>query len=407
MGRAVARPRTRRKHTPSGLWSRAMFATLVAQFLSAFGDNALLFAALALIRQDSYPAWTGPLLQAFFVGAYILLAPFVGVFADARPKGLVMLYANALKFAGGLGLCLHVNPFLSYALVGAGAAANSPAKYAILGELVMPAQLVKGNSLLEAATIAAILSGAIAGGALTDWSIEGALAAITICYALSVLSAILIPRTAERAARTAAYSFIFGLKSFVSQTHSLLKRSNARLSVIGTSLFWGAGAALRFLVIAWVPVALQVTNNSLPGFLTGTVAAGIVVGAALAARFVPLRYVRRALPAGILIGVGVCLLPLVATLPLAFAVMIFVGVCSGFFVVPLDAILQKEGEAGIGTGSAIAIQNMFENLSMLALVSVYSTAVFLGATVNAIAVGVGAFIMLSMATLTLLTRRQK
>src|SRR3984885_10948360 len=142
--------RARRQFTPAGLWSRGMFATLGAQFLSAFGDNALLFAALALVRRESYPSWSGPLLQAFFVIAYILLAPIVGVFADARPKGRVMLYANIVKFAGALGMCLHVNPFVSYALIGAGAAANSPAKYGILGELVTPAKLVKANSLLEA-----------------------------------------------------------------------------------------------------------------------------------------------------------------------------------------------------------------------------------------------------------------
>jgi LPLT family lysophospholipid transporter-like MFS transporter len=379
-----------------------MFATLGAQFLSAFGDNALLFAALALVRQESYPAWSGPLLQAFFVGAYILLAPLVGVFADARPKGRVMLYANALKLVGGLGLCLHVNPFASYALVGAGAAANSPAKYGILSELVVAAQLVKANSLLEASTIAAILLGAIAGGTLTDWSIEGALTVITACYAAAALSAILVPRTKQRAAPTTInYSLVPVVKSFALKTRSLLKSPNARLAVIGTSLFWGAGAALRFLVIAWVPVALKVTNNSLPGFLTGMVAAGIVVGAALAARFVRLQHVHRALPAGILIGLGVCLLPLVNMQPLAFAVMAFVGICSGFFVVPLDALLQREGDSGVGAGSAIAIQNMFENLSMLTLVSGYSAAVFLNAPVNGIAVGVGTFIALSMATLTL------
>jgi MFS transporter, LPLT family, lysophospholipid transporter len=393
--------RARRKFIPAGLWSRGMFGTLGAQFLSAFGDNALLFAALALIRYESYPAWSGPLLQAFFVGAYILLAPFVGVFADARPKGRVMLYANTLKFAGALGMCLHLNPFASYALVGAGAAANSPAKYGILGELVTPAQLVKANSLLEASTIAAILLGAIAGGALTDWSIGGALTAITACYAASALSAILIPRGRRPAVRVIRFSLLSNVKSFALRTRSLLKSPNARLAVIGTSLFWGAGAALRFLVIAWVPVALKVTNNSLPGFLTGMVAAGIVVGAALAARFVRLQHVTRALPAGVLIGVGVCLLPLVSTLPLAFAVMAFVGMCSGFFVVPLDALLQREGGGGVGAGSAIAIQNMFENLSMLALVGGYSAAVFFKAPVNDIAVGVGAFIALSMATLTL------
>jgi LPLT family lysophospholipid transporter-like MFS transporter len=390
----------RRKPVPAGLWSRGMFATLGAQFLSAFGDNALLFAALALVRQEGYPAWSGPLLQAFFVGAYILLAPLVGVFADARPKGSVMLYANTLKCVGGLGLCLHANPFISYALVGAGAAANSPAKYGILSELVLPAQLVKANSLLEASTIAAILLGATAGGKLTDWSIEGALTAITACYAAAALSAILVPRI-KRALPAISYSVVPIVKSFALKTRALLKSRNARLAVIGTSLFWGAGAALRFLVIAWVPVALKVTNNSLPGFLTGMVAAGIVVGAALAARFVRLQHVRRALPAGILIGFGVCLLPLVTTQPLAFAVMAFVGICSGFFVVPLDALLQKEGNGGVGAGAAIAIQNMFENLSMLAMVSGYSAAVFLNTPVNAIAIGVGAFIALSMAALTL------
>jgi MFS transporter, LPLT family, lysophospholipid transporter len=230
---------------------------------------------------------------------------------------------------------------------------------------------------------------------------------ITGCYAASALSAILVPRIKQRTVPTIDYSVVSNVKLFALQTHSLLKSSNARLAVTGTALFWGAGAALRFLVIAWAPVALKVTNNRLPGFLTGMVAAGIVVGAALAARFVRLQHVNRALPAGILIGVGVCLLPLVTTRPLAFAVMAFVGLCSGFFVVPLDALLQREGENGVGAGSAIAIQNMFENLSMLALVSGYTAAVFLSVPVNDIAVGVGAFIALSMATLTLTRRKSK
>ena len=140
--------RAQRTPIPPGLWSRGMIGTLGAQFLSALADNALLFATLALVRKEDYPAWSGPLLQGFFVGAYILLAPFVGMFADALPKGRVMLLANIGKVTGALGMCLHLNPFLSYALVGAGAAANSPAKYGILGELTTPQQLVKANSLL-------------------------------------------------------------------------------------------------------------------------------------------------------------------------------------------------------------------------------------------------------------------
>jgi LPLT family lysophospholipid transporter-like MFS transporter len=338
------------------------------------------------------------------VAAYILLAPIVGVLADAHPKGRVMLYANTVKFVGALGMCLHVNPFVCYALIGAGAAANSPAKYGILGEFAKPAQLVKANSLLEASTIAAILLGALAGGALADWSIEGALTVITFCYAASALSSFIIPRI-KRVVSAINYSILASTKSFALQTRSLLGGPKARLAVIGTALFWGAGAALRFLIIAWVPVALKVTNNRLPGFLTGRVAAGIVVGATLAARFVPLKHVRRALPAGILIGVGVCLLPLAKTLPLAFGLMAFVGICSGLFVVPLDAQLQKEGEGSVGAGSAIAIQNLFENLSMLSLVGCYTVAVFLKIPVNDIAIGVGLFVALSIATLTLTGRQ--
>jgi LPLT family lysophospholipid transporter-like MFS transporter len=327
-----------------------MVGTLCAQFLSALGDNALLFAALALVRQQGFPSWSGPLLQEFFVATYILLAPFVGAFADATPKGRVMLIANSIKFAGGLGMCLHVNPFVSYALVGMGAAANSPAKYGILGELTAREQLVKANGLLEASTIAAILLGSVA--------------------------------------------------VFAAQAHTLLKNQPARLALVGTGLFWGAGAALRFLVIAWVPVALKVTNNRTPGFLTAMVAVGIVAGAGLAAQFVPMRHVNRALPAGILIGVGVCLLPLAHSLPLAYALMAFVGLCSGLFLVPLDALLQKQGKDSVGAGSAIAIQNFFENFSMLALVSGYTAATYFKIPVNTIAVGFGASLAVSMIALT-------
>jgi MFS transporter, LPLT family, lysophospholipid transporter len=383
-----------------------MVATLLAQFLSALADNALIFAALALVRQKAYPGWSGPLLQEFFVGTYILLAPFVGAYADARPKSVVMLYANIAKFVGALGMCANLDPFLCYAVVGAGAAAYSPAKYGILGDLTAPQHLVKANGLLEAATILSIVLGSVAGGALTDWNIEWAVTAITACYAAAAVATLLIPRRAlpvpgERLA------FFGSIRTFSGQTRTLLQNADARLALIGTAIFWGGGAALRFLVIAWVPVALHVANNRLPGFLTGMVAAGIVVGAALAARFVSLKTVRRALPAGVLIGVGVCMLPLARNLPLAFLLMAFVGTCSGFFVVPLDALLQKRGEESVGVGAAIAIQNMFENLSMLALMGAYTAVTFQGLHVNKIAVSFGLFLALSVAALALSARRPR
>ena len=157
-------------HTNTSLWSKGMKAVIVAQFLSAFGDNALLFATLALLKAQFYPEWSQPILQMVFVGAYILFAPFVGQVADSFAKGRVMMFANGLKLLGAASICFGINPFLGYTLVGVGAAAYSPAKYGILGELTTGSKLVKANGLMEASTIAAILLGSVAGGVLTGMS---------------------------------------------------------------------------------------------------------------------------------------------------------------------------------------------------------------------------------------------
>ena len=152
-------------HTNPSLYSKGMVAVICAQFLSAFGDNALLFATLALMNQLYYPEWSQPVLQMLFVGAYILFAPFVGQFADSFAKGRVMMVANGLKLLGAGCICFGVNPFIGYTLVGIGAAAYSPAKYGILGELTTGDKLVKANGLMESSTIAAILLESIPGTA--------------------------------------------------------------------------------------------------------------------------------------------------------------------------------------------------------------------------------------------------
>lgn len=380
------------------LWSAALIATLGSQFLSALADNALIFAALAVVHRQSYPEWAGPLLQEFFIVTYVLLAPFVGAFADMQPKGRAMLWANAVKLAGAVAMCLGVNPFLSYAIVGAGAAAYSPAKYGILTDLVPTAMLVKANGLLETATIVSILFGAVAGGTLTDWSIEGALIIVAACYAAAMLGTLLIPKLRPAKAHV-EFAFTASITAFATQTAAFLKQRDLRAALIGTGVFWGAGAALRFLLIAWVPSELKVQGTSMPGYLTGMVAAGIALGAVLAGRFVRIETAQRAIPAGILLGVGVGLLPLIKTLPEAFVLMAFVGSCSGFLVVPLDALLQQYGNKRGGVGSAIAIQNLFENLCMLALMSAYTAVMYAGMPINTIALCIGILIALSMAAL--------
>jgi LPLT family lysophospholipid transporter-like MFS transporter len=357
-----------------------MLAVVAAQFLSAAADNALLFGALALLRLGHYPAWTEPLLQEFFVLAFIILAPFAGPFADGLPKGRVMLISNGFKLVGALGMWMGLNPFLSYGLVGVGAAAYSPAKYGILSELVTTDLLVKANGLLESSTIAAILVGAVAGGMLADWNVWGALGVVTGLYAAAAAANLLIPRLPP-ARKLSSISIATVMRNFGAATRAMIKTPDTRFSMVGTSLFWGTGGTMRFLLVAWVPVALGLTDISTPAYLNGMLAVGIVVGAALASKYIKLERADRAIPAGVLIGLSVCFLAVTTNIQTTYVVMALVGACGGFFVVPLNALLQERGREIVGPGNAIAVQNLVENGAMLLMVGLYTIAVRAGVPV--------------------------
>lgn len=359
------------------LFSRGMSATLVAQFFSALADNALLFAAIAMLKSMHAPDWQMPLLQEFFAIAFILLAPFVGPFADSWPKGRVMLAANAMKFAGAVAMLFGLHPLLAYNLVGIGAAAYSPAKYGILSELVGADKLVKANSMMEGSTIVAILLGAVLGGMLADHSVDAALAGVAACYVIAGLANLLIPKLPP-AHPVVTFALVALVKDFWVALVSLVKNPDARFSMLGTSVFWGSGSTLRFLLVAWVPVALLIADNSTAANLSGVVAIGIALGAAAAAKFVTLKTINRALPAGILIGLLIPVFAHATGLPLAVILLVLIGACGGFYVVPLNALLQERGHETVGAGHAIAVQNVFENLAMIVMVGLYTLMVKAG-----------------------------
>ncbi|EAT7205813.1 lysophospholipid transporter LplT [Salmonella enterica] len=391
--------------TNTSIWSKGMLSVIVAQFLSAFGDNALLFATLALLKAQFYPDWSQPVLQMVFVGAYILFAPFVGQIADSFAKGRVMMVANGLKLAGAAGICLGVNPFVGYTLVGIGAAAYSPAKYGILGELTTGDKLVKANGLMEAFTIAAILLGSVAGGVLADWHVIAALVACALAYAGAVAANLFIPKlVAARPGQSWRLSAM--TRSFFSACVVLWRNGETRFSLVGTGLFWGAGVTLRFLLVLWVPVALGITDNATPTYLNAMVAVGIVVGAGAAAKLVTLETVSRCMPAGILIGVVVAIFSLQHALLPAYALLLLIGMLGGFFVVPLNALLQERGKKSVGAGNAIAVQNLGENSAMLLMLGLYSLAVLVGVPAVAIGIGFGVLFALAIAALWIWQRRQ-
>lgn len=380
------------------LLSRGMIAVMAAQFFSAFGDNALLFATLALVKSLLYPDWSQPFLQMGFVAAYILLAPFVGQFADSFSKGRVMMMANALKLAGALLICVGGNPFLGYTLVGVGAAAYSPAKYGILGEISHGDQLVKANGLMEASTIAAILIGSVAGGMLADWHLGAALGVCALAYGIALAANLLIPRL-NAAKRGSSWHPRQMVGAFIHACRMLWTNGETRLSLLGTSLFWGAGVTLRFLLVLWVPLALGISDNSTPTLLNAMVAVGIVFGAAAAGRLVTLKTVRRCLPAGVMIGVMVVFFTLQHSLFGAYTCLLILGALGGFFIVPLNALLQEIGKASVGAGNAVAVQNLMENGAMLLMLALYSLVVKLGVPVMAIGIGFGALFALAIAVL--------
>lgn len=346
------------------------------------------------------------MLQMVFVLTFIVLAPFVGQIADCFPKGRVMLMSNGCKLIGAIVICLGSDPFLGYAMVGIGAAAYSPAKYGILGELTTGEQLVKANGLIEASTIVAILLGSVTGGFLADYHISMALIMCTVMYALAAVTNLYIPRLPP-VKMAQSWNLRIIMSTFIRAVISLWQNQESRFSLTGTSLFWGAGVTLRLMLVLWVPSALGITGQTMPTVLNAMVAVGIVVGAGLAARFITLETVRRCMPAGILIGVMVIIFAFQTSLVPTNITLVLLGVFGGLFVVPLNALLQKRGKETVGAGNAIAVQNLGENSAMLIMLGLYSLAVKAGVSVVVIGATFGSLFALAIGGLWLWDIRRK
>src|SRR5438045_766054 len=299
---------------------QGFYTIMAAQFFSSLADNALLIAAIALLRESSEPPWMTPALKMSFVVSYVLLAPLVGAFADSMPKGKVMLITNAIKVLGCLLMLLEVHPLFAYAVVGFGAAAYSPAKYGILTELLPPQQLVVANGWIEGTTVASIILGVLTGGLLIgprvatvllginvpyiDTGIEtppeAAITVIMLFYVVAAAFNAFIPNTGVDH-RIVNRNPLFLIGEF-SHCVSLLWRDKlGQVSLATTTLFWGAGATLQFILIDWAAMALGL-NLSQASMLQGVVAAGIAAGAVIAARCVSLRSAVRVIPIGITMG---------------------------------------------------------------------------------------------------------
>ncbi|OGA14081.1 MAG: lysophospholipid transporter LplT [Betaproteobacteria bacterium RIFCSPLOWO2_02_FULL_65_20] len=424
--------------------TRSFYTIMAAQFFSSLADNALLIAAIALLAQLSGPAWMTPLLKFFFTVSYVVLAPFVGAFADAMPKGKVMYVTNLLKIVGCLMMLFYewislllvltplprlpeyVTVLLAYSVVGLGAAAYSPAKYGILTELLPPKQLVVANGWIEGLTVTSIILGVLLGGALInpkvarellsmdlipsidigiDTPAEAAIIVISLLYVIAAVFNLFIPDTGARY-RPQHVNPVLLVADFWVCFRTLWRDKLGQITLAVTTLFWGAGATLQFLVLDWAERHLHLPLSQ-GAILQGVTAVGIALGAVLAARFIPLRKSFSILPVGVAMGFTVMLMALVSAMPMVYLLLILVGAMAGFFVVPMNAVLQHRGHVLLSAGHSIAVQNFNENISILVMLALYSGMVGTRMPVNAIIVIFGSFVAITMLAVIQFHRRNQ
>ncbi|MER1966153.1 lysophospholipid transporter LplT [Castellaniella sp. GW247-6E4] len=390
--------------------NKGFYLVMAAQALSSVADNALLIAAIALIAQLSGPEWMAPMMKWWFALAYVVLAAFVGAFADSFPKGRVMFSTNALKTLGCV-LMFSYNHllqgpehqllliFVSYTIVGIGAAAYSPAKYGIVTEMLPPDLLVKGNSWIEGLTVLSVIVGTVLGGVLISPTVsahlmahpwvqaaagnaaQGAILVIGLVYIAAALCNLLIPDTHAYYPKQQTHPIRL-IRSFGTYVRILWGDKLGQISLAVTTLFWGAGATLQFIVIEWGAQHLGYRLDQ-ASILMGVAALGTVAGSILAGR-VPLRKALSVLPVGVIMGLVVLLMPAVQATWAVYGLLLLIGALSGFFVVPMNALLQHRGHVLLSAGHSIAVQNFNEQLNILLMLALYSLMLWMGLPINVV-----------------------
>ena len=402
------------------------YIIMAAQFFSSLADNALLVAAIALLMQMHTPEWMTPLLKFFFTVSYVLFAAFVGAFADSMPKGRVMFITNTIKIAGCLmmffydalgfsSLPEYLIVLLAYSVVGFGAAAYSPAKYGILTEYLPHQKLVIANGWIEGLTVTSIILGTLLGGVLITPAVsarllafdiphletgidtipEVAIAIIVVFYAIAAVFNLYIPNTGVDHRQPSKNPF-FLVHEFAHCVKLLWSDKLGQISLATTTLFWGAGATLQFIVLKWAEQALGYSLSQAT-VLQGIVAVGIAGGAVAAARLVPLNRAVNVVPVGIGMGAIVIAMNFVSSVVVAIPLMLLIGGLAGFFVVPMNALLQHRGHILMGAGHSIAVQNFNENLSILAMLGIYALLIKFNFSIHTVIVLFGLFVAVAMA----------
>lgn len=395
---------------------RAFYLILAVQFISTLADSAFLIVAIARVMELAAPGWLIPVLKISFTLFYVLLAPFVGPLADAFPKGRVMLAANVLKVLAMLMLLGAADPVVAIGIAGLGAAIYAPAKYGLITELLPRCALVRANGFFEGTTVCAVILGTVLGGFLVSplmpvWQLPGRLlgdglsgtqlvAGMLVLLVLHTLSTALSVRVADSGARYRRQSMrpAVLLRQFVSENLTLWRDPLGGLSMAVTTLLWGVGATLQLIVLRWAHDHLGLPLAQ-AAYLQGVTALGVISGAMLASRYVALEHAHKVLPLGMLLGALIPVLLWVHSVVGAAALLLLVGALAGYFVVPMNALLQHRGCTLLTAGRSIAVQGFNENGGMLLMLAAYGTAIAQGVSLEHLVAAFGALVASGMAAI--------
>jgi MFS family permease len=389
---------------------RGFYTIMSAQFFSSLADNALFIAAVELLKSDKAPSWQAAALVPMFALFYVVLAPFVGAYADAMPKGKVMFASNAIKVVGCLLMLVGMHPLMAYAVVGLGAAAYSPAKYGILTELLPASQLVKANGWIEGLTIASIILGILLGGQLVghmmsakllsfdlpffdtgvDTPPEAAIVVLIFIYMLAAWFNTRIPHTGVQM-RPMPKNPLELVPDFWTCNSRLWRDRLGQISLATTTLIWGVSGNLRYIILAWSAAALSYSTTQASS-LSGVVALGTAVGAAVASIRMRLDMATSVMPLGIAMGLLVICMNFIGNVWVAAPFLVLLGAIAGFMVVPMNALLQHRGHNLMGSGRSIAVQNFNEQACILGLGALYSLSAGMGVSAFGAITGFGVLV---------------
>ena len=399
---------------------------IAAQFASALADNALLIVTIAVLQERDLPGWWAPVLNLGFTLSYVLLAPFLGPLADAVRKGRLMAWMNGVKVLGVLALLGGMHPVAAFSLVGLGAAAYAPAKYGLVTEIVGPQQLVAANGWIEVTVVCAALCGAVLGGLLVSpwllgsswvevarsaigWRVEPPVGALGVSlvlllavYAVAALLNLGIPDSGARYPAARRHPLAL-MSEFALANRTLWRDREGGLSLAVTTIFWGVGATLQFVVLRWAGDVLHLPLDQ-AAYLQAAVAVGVVLGASAAGRWIQLAQARRMLAAGVVLGLLMPVLAFTTQLVLALPLLVLVGAVGGLMVVPLNALLQHRGCTLLSAGRSIAVQGFNENASVLGMLAVYAALVAVDVDIVALMCGFGLAIAVAIGRLMVLDR---